>query len=67
MTTNIQNLVWTKKYVQNGEEKKQYVQCGKLLTYQDGGQQVIIESLPIGFDGKLNVYNVKHDTSNIPV
>ena len=56
----IKNLVAvTGKYTdRNGQEKNQYTPCGKLLARDDGSMCVKIDSIPVGFTGWLNCYDL---------
>lgn len=43
-------------YEKNGETKTRYHTCGIVLERQDGSLSAKIESLPVGFDGWLNLW-----------
>ena len=53
----IQNLVHTTTYTKDGQQKKKYVTVGTLFTFDDGGQSIKLDAIPVGFDGKLAVYD----------
>ena len=49
----------TGKYTdRNGQEKSQYTTCGKLLARDDGSMCVKIDTIPVGFTGWLNCYDL---------
>jgi len=63
----VQNLVVTSKYMKDGEEKKAYKNIGKVFTYDDGGQSVLIESMPVGnWDGRASIYDIKPREQQAP-
>jgi hypothetical protein len=39
----------------DGEEKTRWVKCGVVMDTRTGGQALLIESLPINFDGWLQM------------
>ena len=48
-------LIAKKQYVDKlGEEKVKWVRCGIVTVNETGKQSVLIEQLPIGFDGWLS-------------
>ena len=65
------NIVHTSTYQKDGQEKKKYQTVGTLFIYDDGGMSIKLDSIPVGFDGKLSVYdrdenrkpNARTDTS----
>lgn len=42
-----------------GEEKTRWHKCGIVMTTQKGGLVAKVESLPVGFDGWLNLWEPK--------
>jgi len=53
----IKNIVHTSEYQKNGETKKKYTPVGTLFVYDDGGMSIKMDAIPVGFDGKLAVYD----------
>jgi hypothetical protein len=39
----------------DGQEKRKWIRCGVVMTTKSGGQAVKIESLPVDFDGWLQM------------
>lgn len=39
----------------DGEEKTRWIKCGVVMDTRTGGQALLIESLPINFDGWLQM------------
>lgn len=57
----IKNIVAvTGKYTaKDGTEKKQYTTIWKLLIKDDGNMSVKIDTVPLGWDGWANIYEVE--------
>jgi len=55
----VKDIVHTTKYMKNGEEKKKYTNVGTLFVYDDGGLGIKLDSIPVNFDGSLQVYDRK--------
>jgi len=56
----VQNIVATEKYTdKQGQEKKSYRSIGKVFTYDDGGQSVLFETIPLNWDGRATFYDIK--------
>ena len=57
----IKNIVAvTGKYTtKDGTEKKQYTTIWKLLIKDDGNMSVKIDTVPLGWDGRANIYEVE--------
>ena len=51
------NIVHTTTYQKDGQEKKKYTTVGTLFIYDDGGMSIKMDAIPVGFDGKLAVYD----------
>ena len=51
-----QNLVVTEKYLKDSIEKKKYTVIGSLITWDNGGQSIQVDVVPIGWNGKASVY-----------
>jgi hypothetical protein len=47
------------EYESNGEKKTRWHRCGVVIERQDGSLSARIESLPIAFDGWLNLWEPK--------
>jgi len=51
------NIVHTAEYqAKDGTQKKKYTNIGTLFVYDDGGMSIKLDSIPVGFDGRLSVY-----------
>jgi hypothetical protein len=53
-------------YEKNGETKTRYHTCGIVLERADGSLSAKIESLPVGFDGWLNLWEPKPRDGTAP-
>lgn len=54
------DAVYSEKYTdRDGNEKTRYTNIGSLLTRDDGSMTLKLESLPIGFNGWINLYEPK--------
>ncbi len=51
------NIVHTTEYQKDGQVKKKYTTVGTLFIYDDGGMSIKLDAIPVGFDGKLSVYD----------
>ena len=51
------NIVHTSTYEKDEQQKKKYTTVGTLFVYDDGGMSIKLDSIPVGFDGKLAVYD----------
>ena len=49
--------VITGEYVKDGQTKKRYLTIGTLFTYDDGGTSIIMDAIPVGWDGRASVYD----------
>ncbi len=58
-------VVTTGKYMQNGVEKKRYMNVGVVLE-SDKGLSLKLEALPVGFDGWINFYEPKPKQGEAP-
>lgn len=45
----------------SGEDKKQWINCGRGTLWEDGGISIELHSVPVGawFDGKLSLFEQK--------
>ncbi len=51
------NIVHSTTYTKDGQQKKKYTTVGTLFIYDDGGMSIKMDAIPVGFDGKLAVYD----------
>ena len=51
------------EYEKNGEKKTRWHTCGVVMERKDGSLSAKIESLPINFDGWLNLWAKKGEKS----
>ena len=62
----VQNIVVSESYTnKQGEEKKKYINIGTIFTYDDGGQSIKMDTIPLGWDGKAAIYDRK-ESNNVP-
>lgn len=52
------NIVAGKPYTKDGEQKKQWIRCGRAVQWDDGNIQIEIDAMPCfaGFDGKMSLF-----------
>ena len=60
------NIVHTTTYQKDGQEKKKYTTVGTLFIYDDGGMSIKMDAIPVGFDGKLAVYDRDNNQQQRP-
>lgn len=56
------DAVVTRPYTtKDGEEKKQYVNIGRAVEFDDGGLQIELTTVPVGawWNGKISLYEAK--------
>lgn len=60
---DIKNICYGKKYKnKQGEDKTQWMTIGKLLTFDDGGQKIHIDTIPVNWDGDACVFEKKEES-----
>jgi hypothetical protein len=56
----VKDVVVTQEYRDSDHElKKKYIKIGVQMTYDDGGQQIVLSSIPINWNGKATIYDKK--------
>lgn len=56
------DAVATRPYTtKEGEEKKQYINVGRAVEFDDGGIQIELTTVPVGgwWNGKISLYEAK--------
>lgn len=56
----VKDIVVTQEYRDSSKElKKKYIKIGVQLTYDDGGQQIKLSSIPLEWNGQATIYTQK--------
>lgn len=67
ITTRKFNITFRKRIAETGDRQFIHLQIGRAYENEDGNIDVIINSIPLNWDGKIRLWHVRDDSDNLDI